>query len=73
VALTLTYVAGQTNHVDLRCAGLTPGNTYHLQASTDLAQWIEISATQAALDGTILFTDSDVAVYPMRFYRLSNQ
>jgi hypothetical protein len=73
VALTLTYVTGQTNHVDLRCAGLTPGNTYHLQASTDLAQWIEISATQSALDGTILFTDSDVAVYPMRFYRLSNQ
>jgi hypothetical protein len=73
VALTLNYVAGQTNHVDLRCTGLTPGNTYHLQASTDLAQWIEISTTQAALDGTILFTDSDVAVYPVRFYRLSNQ
>jgi hypothetical protein len=73
VTLTISYVAGQTNHVDLRCAGLTPGNTYHLQASTDLAQWIEISATQAALDGTILLTDSDVAVYPVRFYRLSNQ
>ena len=70
--LVLTYVVAQTNRVELRCVGLTPNNTYHVQASADLRQWTEIGAQPAAADGTFLFLDTDLAAHPVRYYRLSN-
>jgi hypothetical protein len=64
--------AGQTNYVDLHCAGLTPGSTYYIDASTNLpAEWLPIVTLQAAQDGTITFTDTNAVQYPTRFYRLS--
>ena len=64
--------AGQTNYVDLHCAGLTPGGTYYIDASTNLsAEWLPIVTLQAAQDGTITFTDTNAVQYPTRFYRLS--
>jgi hypothetical protein len=65
--------AGQTNYVDLHCAGLTPGGTYYIDASTNLpAEWLPIVTLQAAQDGTITFTDTNAVQYPTRFYRLSD-
>jgi hypothetical protein len=65
--------AGQTNYVDLHCAGLTPGGTYSIDASTNLpAEWLPIVTLQAAQDGTITFTDTNAVQYPTRFYRLSD-
>jgi hypothetical protein len=64
--------AGQTNCVDLHCAGLTPGGTCYIDASTNLsAEWLPIVTLQAAQDGTITFTDTNAVQYPTRFYRLS--
>ena len=72
--LTISFAAGtagQTNSVELYCAGLTPGSTYHIYASTNLAEWTQIATLQAALDGTMTFTDTNAVQYPSRFYRLS--
>jgi hypothetical protein len=74
--LTISFAAGttgQTNYVDLHCAGLTPGGTYYIDASTNLpAEWLPIVTLQAAQDGTITFTDTNAVQYPTRFYRLSD-
>ena len=75
VSLALQFVAGtgfQTNQAVLSCAGLTPGNVYRIQASASLTQWSEIGTAQASLNGTMMFADTNAAVYPMRFYRLSS-
>ena len=72
--LMISYVTGtggQTNGINLYCAGLSPGGTYHIQASTDLVQWAQMVTLPAAQDGTINFTDTNAAQYPTRFYRLA--
>jgi hypothetical protein len=69
--LTIKVVSGadgQPSQFTLHCAGLTPDNTYHIEASTNLTQWLQIVTLPAAQDGTITFTD---ALQSMSFYRLS--
>jgi hypothetical protein len=44
------------------------GMAFGLQASTDLAAWTSLG-TATNLDGTLKFSDPDVADHPHRFYR----
>ncbi len=71
LTISFTNVGNQTNSISLSCAGLTPNNTYYMQASTDLAQWQQVATLQAASDGTITYTETNLVLYPARFYRLS--
>jgi hypothetical protein len=47
-----------------------PGETYTIQASTDLAHWVTLGTTTATADGAVQFDDRDSARYPSRFYRI---
>jgi hypothetical protein len=50
----------------------SPGQTYRIQAATNLAlpiSWMELSTNTAGLDGLILFEDVQGTSFPMRFYR----
>jgi hypothetical protein len=47
------------------------GYTYVVQASTDLVNWSPI-ATNTAVSASDVFTDTDAANYPNRFYRVSS-
>ena len=47
----------------------TPGQTYILQASTDMIHWTAISTNVADANGIISFADPDSGNYPSRFYR----
>ena len=70
--LAITFVPGtngQPNQLTLYCAGLTPGNTCYIHASTNLTSWAQISILPAAQDGTLTFIDTNSI--PLRFYRLS--
>ena len=49
-----------------------PGETYHIQATPTLnppVPWSLIGTNTAGLDGLSQFTDTDVSLYPVRFYR----
>ncbi len=73
--LAIQYMAdtgGQTNEVVLQGVGITPGSTWNVQASADLLQWTDIGTAQAAVDGTVTFTETNTLSYPTRFYRLSS-
>jgi hypothetical protein len=47
----------------------TPGQTYVLQASTDMIHWTTISTNVADANGQLSFTDTTAKNYPNRFYR----
>jgi hypothetical protein len=66
-----TGTNGLPIQIILHCAGLTPNSTYHINATPDLGQWTEIGAPQADNNGTITFTDFNIAAVPVRFYRLA--
>ncbi|MGO8838103.1 MAG: beta strand repeat-containing protein [Limisphaerales bacterium] len=72
--LNISLVGGtgsRTNRINLYCAGLTPGGTYYINASTNLVEWQQIVTLLAAQDGTITFTDTNAVQCSMCFYRLS--
>jgi hypothetical protein len=48
------------------------GQSYVIQASTNLMNWVNI-ATNSADSGSILITDPNAAQYGMRFYRVMQQ
>jgi hypothetical protein len=50
----------------------TPGVTYRLVASTNLADWLTLTSTNT-LDGLGVYLDADSLVIPRRFYRLVPQ
>ncbi len=60
-----------TNGFTLQFTG-SVGATYLIQASTDMQVWTTIS-TNVATNGAVVFTDSAIASYPNRFYRVSEQ
>jgi autotransporter-associated beta strand protein len=61
-----------TNHqFQLTISGMA-GNTYVLQASTDLKNWIPISTNLASANVFILY-DTNAGSFPYRFYRVSQQ
>ena len=45
-----------------------PGQTYVIEASTDLINWAPV-ATNTAVGGTFEYTDSNATSYPSRFFR----
>jgi len=47
----------------------TPGQTYIMQASTDMIHWTAISTNTADANGVISFSDPDSGKYSSRFYR----
>jgi MBG domain (YGX type)/Bacterial Ig domain len=50
-----------------------PGNSYFIQASTDLVHWTTLSSNVAPDTSVITFMDLTATNYPSRFYRLSTQ
>ncbi len=56
----------------LRLAGI-PGRTYYVQASTNLAAWVDISTNVAGTNGLWNVIDADATNFPSRFYRTSDQ
>ena len=55
--------------LSVRFAGF-PGETYAIQASTDLVHWVTLGSTTATSEGVIQFDDRESAKYPSRFYRI---
>jgi len=51
----------------------TPGQTYVLQASTDMVHWTAISTNVADANGVLSFTDPNAKNYPSRYYRGATQ
>jgi len=49
------------------------GTTYDLQASQDFQMWQTLWTTNCAFDGLIVFDDTDMGIYPSRFYRLQQR
>jgi hypothetical protein len=49
------------------------GAIYDLQASQDLQQWETLWTTNCASDGLIVFDETDMGIYPSRFYRLQQR
>ena len=47
-----------------------PGESYVLQASTNLVDWVPLRTVTANSDGVIDFEDPDSAAYPARYYRV---
>ena len=45
------------------------GSTYHLQASTDLINWTDISTGLVPAGGSLVVTDPNAASFQQRFYR----
>jgi hypothetical protein len=50
---------------------VAPGHWYEVQATEDLHSWVTLWQTVVVTSNTwVQFTDSDVSVFPARFYRL---
>ena len=47
-----------------------PSRSYSLEVSEDLENWSELAIVTANSSGDILFTDTEAASHPRRFYRL---
>ena len=65
----ITFIGGVPT---LQLAGI-PGRTYYVQASTNLAAWVDISTNVAGTNGLWNVTDADATNHPSRFYRTSDQ
>jgi hypothetical protein len=62
-------IAVESNTVAIRMAGI-PGQNYHLQGSTNLVDWIILSPATAGANGLFQVTDTNLNLYPRRFYRV---
>jgi hypothetical protein len=68
VACKMSLVPPQAGCVTANLTG-TPGQTYVLQATTDMVHWTAISTNVADSNGLISFTDTNAGNYRSRFYR----
>jgi hypothetical protein len=59
-------ITATTGTVRLRGAA---GQIYHLEASTNLLNWIKLDQATADPNGFFQFTDPDKNAFPRRFYR----
>jgi hypothetical protein len=50
-----------------------PGQSYQIQASSNLTEWVAVTNVTADSSGTIQITDSAAATMPQRFYRAVTQ
>jgi hypothetical protein len=58
--------------MEIKSSGV-PGQTYFLQASSDLQAWAPIGTNDADANGTVTFQDSNATNYVSRFYRAATQ
>jgi len=65
LSLTPSFGNGQ---VTAQLAGVV-GQTYVIQASTDMIHWIAIATNVADASGAVSLVDSNAVAYPSRFYR----
>ena len=68
VACKLCLQPAQAGCMTANLAG-TPGQTYVLQASSDLIHWTAISTNVADANGLVSISDTNAAKFPSRFYR----
>jgi len=67
---TLTVVTSGLDPRSLRMRVVGgPGQTYVLETSTDLRQWIPVSTNVISADGFFEFTDPNTGTSPQRYYR----
>jgi hypothetical protein len=45
-----------------------PGETFDIQATTNLQTWLDLGATNADTNGNLQFLDTNAPNYPFRFY-----
>lgn len=60
---------GLDGRMRLQCSG-TPGQTYIVEASTNLLDWQAVGEANVQSDGSFQFEDAEAAKYPCRFYRV---
>ena len=66
----VTRLLAQTGPVyELRFVGV-PGNSYSIEASTNLLDWLLLSNAEAGPEGVFEFLDTSAMNMPSRFYRL---
>jgi hypothetical protein len=46
----------------------TPGESFDIQASTNLLNWLDLGSVLADTNGLIQFDDTNAPVFPSRFY-----
>ena len=72
VQAVLGSIGVQANrHFELRLMG-APGQSYSIQASSNLVDWATLLTTNTP-SGVLDFTDSEAAHFPQRFYRAVSQ
>ena len=68
VACKICITPPQAGCVNASLTG-TPGQTYVLQASTDMIHWTAISTNVADANGLLSLTDTNAGQFSSRFYR----
>jgi len=68
VACKICLQPAQAGCMTANLAG-APGQTYVLQASSDLIHWTAVSTNVADANGLVSITDTNAAKFPSRFYR----
>jgi len=51
----------------------SPGESFEIQASADLLNWLDIGSVVADTNGLMQFDDTNAPNYPARFYLTSPQ
>ena len=51
----------------------SPGESFDIQASADLLNWLDLGTSQADTNGLMQFNDTNAPNYPARFYLTSPQ
>jgi hypothetical protein len=72
IVARLTSVVIANSQLQFTLTG-EPFLTYTIQASTNLASWVNIGNVTAAGNGTIQFTDPNPPTSGQRFYRAARQ
>jgi hypothetical protein len=54
--------------IQLQCFG-NPGQSYHVQATTNFLNWTDLSSVMAGTNGLFQFLDTNAPLFPYRFYR----
>jgi hypothetical protein len=72
--VSLQPLNNHTNPVTLRLNfQANAGTSYTVQATRDFKQWVTVWTTNSAPGGIIVYTTTDAAFYPSRFYRVLAQ
>jgi hypothetical protein len=56
-------------HLRLQCSGVI-GPSYFVQASTNLASWVELTNLTSVINRIFEFEDNNAPNFSIRFYRL---